>query len=422
MRHLHLRLRRHGSYVNGKGVALIEALIALAIMAFGMLAVAGMQATLRQNGDLARQRAEAVRIAQTTLEQWRSFGVLVPVVGLNNNHAYSTLQSVASTPVANNGTNNTAYSVELTVPQGAGLPGLDTAQQLALKTLVVDVGWLDRSGDPQSVRLSSTIHGVAPELAATLSVPPNGGPTSSGGHRRADIPWDAVRLDRFTSGFKPPQAATGNVVWVFNNLTGLIKVCSLVIVADGVVQTNISCANFVRAQLLRGSVNFATDANSQATAAQAKTPTGTPFPVFVRVKRTAPGAPLLVDETNGCFVDTPKPDTPHSVRYFCAVPVDNAAAPADTKWSGTAYVAGVALPAPPTVGAFSSCRYTSSKTYVPPQTMPNVQHPQQYLDVDGPLSGQNFLIVRVVANNASDCPQGLPLPAGSTTAPQPQSP
>ena len=38
------------------GVSLIEAMVALAIMGFGILGVVGVQATLRSNGDTARLR------------------------------------------------------------------------------------------------------------------------------------------------------------------------------------------------------------------------------------------------------------------------------------------------------------------------------------------------------------------------------
>ncbi|MDP1533833.1 MAG: prepilin-type N-terminal cleavage/methylation domain-containing protein, partial [Rubrivivax sp.] len=43
-----------------QGVSLIEAVVALAVLAFGMLGLVGVQATLRGNADIAKQRAEAV--------------------------------------------------------------------------------------------------------------------------------------------------------------------------------------------------------------------------------------------------------------------------------------------------------------------------------------------------------------------------
>src|SRR4051794_6693571 len=64
-------MRRNNRY--SRGVSLVEAMVALAVMAFGMLAVVGVQSTLRLNGDIAKQRSEATRLAQETLETYRSF-------------------------------------------------------------------------------------------------------------------------------------------------------------------------------------------------------------------------------------------------------------------------------------------------------------------------------------------------------------
>ena len=56
-----------------RGVALIEAMIAMLVMAFGTLALVGVQATLRLNSDIAKQRAEATRIGLADLERARNF-------------------------------------------------------------------------------------------------------------------------------------------------------------------------------------------------------------------------------------------------------------------------------------------------------------------------------------------------------------
>ena len=44
-----------------RGVSLIEAIVAMAVMAFGMVAIVGLQGTLRQNSDIAKQRSEVER-------------------------------------------------------------------------------------------------------------------------------------------------------------------------------------------------------------------------------------------------------------------------------------------------------------------------------------------------------------------------
>ena len=52
---------------NG-GFALIEAMVAMLVMAFGMLSLVGMQSMLSRNADTAKQRTEAQRLAEEKLE------------------------------------------------------------------------------------------------------------------------------------------------------------------------------------------------------------------------------------------------------------------------------------------------------------------------------------------------------------------
>ena len=59
-----------------RGVSLIEALIAMLVMALGMVGIAALQAKLRVNSDVAKQRSEAVRIAEEDIENFRAFGTL----------------------------------------------------------------------------------------------------------------------------------------------------------------------------------------------------------------------------------------------------------------------------------------------------------------------------------------------------------
>jgi Tfp pilus assembly protein PilV len=68
-----------------RGISLIEALLALAVMALGMMGLVGVQSTLRSTSDVAKQRSEAVRIAQAEIERWRAFDALNG--GANTNYA-----------------------------------------------------------------------------------------------------------------------------------------------------------------------------------------------------------------------------------------------------------------------------------------------------------------------------------------------
>jgi type IV pilus modification protein PilV len=78
------------------GVTLLEALIALLVLAFGLLTFAALQARLRINSDVAKQRTEAVRIAQEDLENFRAFGTLAADAGVANNFAYSQIATAAA--------------------------------------------------------------------------------------------------------------------------------------------------------------------------------------------------------------------------------------------------------------------------------------------------------------------------------------
>jgi Tfp pilus assembly protein PilV len=384
-----------------RGISLIEAVVAMAVMAFGMLAVVGLQGTLRSNGDISKQRAEAVRIAQQGVEDWRAFVAIETTPGVVD---YENLVTDGPTDVV--GINATySRTRTITVSPGGSPP---------MKILFTTVTWYDRAGEVQRVELSSVIAGVAPELAGSLAVPAVGVPTRRVLGRNAAIPYTATELGDGRSAFKPPQAADGTVVWVFNDMTGVLQTCAILDLVQPLSAANIDgCIG--RAQLLQGYVNFASTA-SQATATEAVAPTGVAFAVEVNVMRTLP-SPLVVATGSGCFTAPPLAGVPY-LPYFCAVPV-SADLVDPPIWSGYSIVTSASLPVVPVAGDKSTCRYTTERS---DNAIPNLEHPRAYAAVAGPLANQNFLVVKVVANDASDCPDGAPLPTGTTTYPQPQTP
>ena len=72
-----------------RGASLLEALIAMLVMAVGMLGIAVLQAKQRAHADVAKQRSEAVRIAQEDIENFRAYGTLTSDAGVANNLAYA---------------------------------------------------------------------------------------------------------------------------------------------------------------------------------------------------------------------------------------------------------------------------------------------------------------------------------------------
>lgn len=197
-----------------QGVSLVEALVALAVMSIGMLALVGVQSTMRLNSDLAKQRTEATRIASEEIERLRSFTSMAAVVGQPG----ISYDEIASRVVADyqppDGIGNTSYRVQRTVVEQA-------AQ--ARKLVSVQVQWTDRSNQAQTVTLDSGISATAPTLGAMLLVPHRESATSRNRGRHVSIPPGAVDLGDGHSRYEPPGSS--GLGWYFNNLTGVMRAC-----------------------------------------------------------------------------------------------------------------------------------------------------------------------------------------------------
>jgi Tfp pilus assembly protein PilV len=296
------------------GVALIEALVALAVVGFGMLAVVGSIATLRQNGDVARQRSEAIRIAQDLLEEWRGFSVLDTTA---DRMAYADLETIAGTDALTVTGANATFTVERFVGEDSEVAGTNTAQR---KHVLIVVGWADRTGGAQEVRLSTAIAGIDPDLRGVGVVPPAGVPSRWVNGRRAGIPPGARQISNGRSVFVPLGQPSGDrVALVFNNVTGRITRCvtsaqdtASVNEAD-VAEDSPNC-NVAVYRLLSGFLRFrlsgaVVDSNAGAQALATATEAGGVTPT-IRVVRTSP----LVG-TDTCFTNTVN----NVVEYVCAV-------------------------------------------------------------------------------------------------------
>ena len=231
-----------------RGVSLVEALVALAVMAFGMLALVGVQATMRLNSDVAKQRGEATRIATEEIEKLRGFRTVAVVA---NEAAYDSYDGMASgTPAyaAAGGIGNTTYTITRTVITAAGMPH---------KSIAVRVNWTDRSNQAQFVTLETAISGTNPALAGLLAVIPTASATNQRSGRAASIPPPAVDLGDGRSAFKPFD--TGTVAWIFDNLTGVItsRCTGIATAQTGITLTDLTnCGTPINGRLLAGEVSF----------------------------------------------------------------------------------------------------------------------------------------------------------------------
>ncbi len=360
-----------------RGISLVEALVALGVMAFGMLAVVGMQSTLRANGDLARQRAEAVRIAQDAMEEWRGFTVMNTTV---DRTAYADIVSQSSVSV---GGANATYVLKRQVNVPADVVNTVTPQR---RTLIVDVEWQDRSGQTQSVRLPSMIVGLDPAVTASTVLAANPDPIVLPMARLRGIPNSAVTLSGGRSGFVPPgQTDASRIAWVFNNLTGIITLCT----TTGTTSQDLQVAGSApvcgtdKALLLSGAIRYTPDDPSLS--ANVANPSGVGFPTLGLVlQQTLADASI---QNRSCF-QLPVVDT--QISYYCAVPLVGAA----TTWTGQ-LVFGLPLPLATSNGDFSSslykvCRYQAAASYT---------------NVSVATISQNFLIIKAGNGSASyTCP------------------
>lgn len=402
---------------TSRGVSLVEAVVALAVMGFGMLGVAAMQSSIRYNADVARQRAEAVRVANEAIEVMRSYATVTASGKVDYTDIATGIPALVATiplPASVVGTNAT-YTRTVTV--------FDTPAQNR-KTVQVTVSWLDRTNTQQDVRFSTEIHRSPPELAASLIVPGTGGGWASqaplGRHRA--IPRTAVPNIDGTSSFNPP--GSGSLTWVFNNATGVIeKVC------------NPTCVtNF--GYLLAGYISFATTA-MPPTSAHSEAPPDDALPAFtttpptagVAINLSAPASPAFLPS---CFQELlPGLPAPTKViAYYCIVPGQTSSSTAQVTWSGQSTLTGLSLAATmadPSLGAYKVCRYTTQLTNgtigsgAPALT--NSDHPFAYLGVTTSLVNQNFLVIGAGdGSTAFGCPDdnlSTPVVNGRTWQHQP---
>ncbi|MDR7267476.1 Tfp pilus assembly protein PilV [Pelomonas saccharophila] len=426
-----------------RGVTLIEALVALLVMSFGMLALVGLMSNLRRGSDLAKQRSEAMRIARADIAEAKTFAELTrSATTPTASKVYDGINggTRSETPVDS----NTTYTVSRTVSALANAEGL---------VVRVNVGWRDRAGDTQFINLDSVIAKVDPLFSAAIGFAPPAGPVTLPSARSPAIPAGAKQLDGKTSAFIPSSTATR--LWVFNNFTGVIT--GLCNITPGVSLSTItaadveSCKNNTIGYLLSGVIRFsntnpANPSQPEAFAIPMTNPTlvtgsySLPHLDPATQQPQISGGAMVLDSFTAtpptvasagnlpeCFQDAPatSPSTQPFVTYNCIVYPDTAT----RYWSGKLELTGLTIGT--TASEYKVCRYSADYNgsggmfTADWKALENEEHPAVYGRVGTSLARQNFLVVR---GNVS-CPTapGVDPSAGvfanySTVQLQPSSP
>ena len=383
--------------VQQQGFTLIEALIALAVLAIGSLALTSLQLWLDHGTSVARQRSDAVRLAQSQLEQLRGFDRLASASG---HLAHADLASGSDSPTA--GT-DAAFERRWTVGQPSGFE----------KQLVVEVGWTDRHGQPQQARLATLLASVEPADSGALATPPVAAPLGLPAHRLPPVPGAAHYLGRGLSALQWPGSGS---YLVFDAARGRsISRCV------GSVTTSLTAANVCstpfEATIVSGSITGLTpgfDSDAQAAAltltlAPGHSAAGSADCIVTRVPTSgpwprAPGAPLPTASNGARY------------HYACLVAV---ALPGGT-WSGE-------LRLTPRAGSLLRandrfCALSWDRDHSGTRGDSNDEHPLAYAGVQRSLGAQNFVYQpRIDATTPAPCPADatvngllvahLPLPA-----------
>jgi Tfp pilus assembly protein PilV len=352
----HLRRRQ-------RGISLIEALIAFVVMGVGMLSIIGVQAALRFNGDIAKQRSEAVRLAQEEIERLRAFSVLDTTPGST---AFEDIVAQGATEVTgytSNASYNITREVEDIIAQG-------------YKSVRVEVSWEDRFGEPQAVALSTLITGADPMVSGMVALPANPQTTKNPLGRSLKIPGFARNLDGSRSVIKVDPE--GIVAWVFDNHDGVVRLCTVPAEKNVLELSNSDIGDCgVNGYLLTGYVRFSDVA--VLTAEEALNPLGTPLELDMLLG----GEGLCVDDSELAL------DTELAfITYACLVYPE-----ASGTWDGSLQVVMTEAEPPVTV-----CTYNA--TYEGTGPVARAAYPASFEGVENSLQNRNFLVLP----GAATCP------------------
>ncbi len=399
-----------------RGTSLVEALIAFVVLSLGVLALSRGQSLLRLHADTARQRSEAVQFAQHDLESLRAYATLDTAPGLPS---YAAIASgVERHDAAGTSTANASYRLQRSI---------DSAAFAHAKTATVQVDWTDRGSQTQQIVLDTIIAAADPAHGAALSLEPQRRTLSGALGRSALIPLTARDLGNGTSVLKPIDA--GDVVLVFDNASGrLSQRCSSV--AAGIATRPLSSADLVgctsdHGHLLSGVIRFgAGSVRPTGAAARSDDAAGSgdrgaiegfdaPLPLTVELQFnddrdgatatcSSEARKTLAFEVDGESRIAAVPigaevlalgveawrdlGEPH-VAYHCIV-----APRADGRWSGRSLLQPLGWTIGNAAGEYRVCRHVADLDGSGAIDR-NLEHPSVYLDVDGPLPQQNFLVI-----------------------------
>lgn len=341
----------HRRQAAERGFTLIEAMVGLLVVAFGLLVLAGVNLKLARSEDVAKQRGEAARLAQEKIEALRSFTQIDSAAGV---FAWNDLAGGTDT-IDNSASyhTNTSFTRSWQVLGASGDP---------MRRVQVSVNWTDRVGEAQSVAFGTVISKTDPSDVGSLGFPlPENTTLKRPKNRNLNIPVPAVDLGNGQSVVQ----LQNNFAVVFSNESGyVVKTCNFVVstVAD------LAGCTTTAAYIVAGYVSLSGTSS---------------FPTGLGVNTA------LITGSSGvtCSFSDARDQTTNALisgykYYLCVVSVPTQGA----GWSGTVRLSGS--------GLNSGTNYLVCRFEFPSASgvTPNQRNVQPYTSVAESLDNQNYVV------------------------------
>ena len=218
------------------GVSLLEALLSLLVLSVGVAATGRLHRHFETHADIARQRSEAVRLAQEDLEAARLFEAL-PVA------------DVRSVPDTTALRLNTVFELTRQIDE-------NDAAAAPFRSATVSVAWRARDGSTQQAALASAIADQDPAFSGALTLIASAQAGAAG--RSSATPPGVRAIDDRRSAFKPKPGAT--VAFVVDNASArVVEQCTDVpaeVRSEDLRPEHLTRCTDFKALLLSGVVRF----------------------------------------------------------------------------------------------------------------------------------------------------------------------
>lgn len=346
--------------VAASGFSMLEALIALLVVAFGLLALTGVNMKLARAEDVARQRGEATRLAQEKIEQLRGYTQITAAAGVSSWDG----QASGSDTVGD----SADYATNTTFTRSWTLQGSSSDP---MRNVQVSVAWNDRGNQAQTLQIASVIAKADPADVGSLGVPlPAGTTLKRPKNRNLNIPVPAIDLG---NGKSAVQVVAGFTV-IFSNDSGyVVQRCTGTVT----VAADLSSAGCVteNAYIVAGYVSLGSGSFPAGIAVNTGLLTGTTGRTCALSDAT--------DQNTGSTISGFK-------YYLCVISVASEGA----AWSGMVRLAAAALNSGGTNYLVCRFQYPSAAG-----VSANQRNVQPYAAVAESLDNQNYVLT-----TASSCP------------------